>query len=305
MIDNEKDRLVSEAIEKHRAELRIVSDRVSQSYCVVLKKGREKKGLSVADLSRELKVPSYIITALEEQQYEKLPSDTYVIGYIRAYSDLLGLNPEGLIKDYRQDKAFRMRGEQERVFKEENERQLIEAEKEPYIEKSVKQVLRNLAHVRTQYGLKVTVAGILIVLCVYVLVEYFENEPVKNIAEENQMIESVKVQNADGSIVVTDIMDEAQHTPVVASDSVIPEDSLKFIFSGTSWVTVRDENGNLLHQSREQKGAVLELAGHAPFFVRLSNASAVSLLFNGKSHDFSAFVADDGQLFEQRIPPQE
>ncbi len=305
MIDNEKDKLVDETQDKQRADLRIVSDRVSHSYCVVLKRGREKKGLSVRELAQELKVPSHIITALEEQQYEKLPSDTYVAGYIRAYAGLLGLNPDGLIKDYKQDKAFRQRSEHERITKEESERRELEAEKEPDIEKSIKRVLKNVNEVRNEHGWKIILAALFVILGVYGLVEYLENKPQLDAANENPVIESVKIQNADGSIVITDIMDDAHHTPVVATDTALNEDRLKFVLSGTSWIIVRDQEGNLVHQSREQKGEVLELTGKAPFFVRLSNASAVSLLFNGKRQDFSASVTDDDQLLELRIPPQE
>lgn len=66
-----------------------------------LKAAREQRGLELAEISDTTRVrPSYLI-ALEEMRLADLPSRPFVIGYLRAYAQALGLDPDAAVNRFR------------------------------------------------------------------------------------------------------------------------------------------------------------------------------------------------------------
>ncbi|NOJ95200.1 helix-turn-helix domain-containing protein [Corallococcus coralloides] len=59
-----------------------------------LSQQRELRGLSREDVSRETKIPPSLVAALEAGQVERLPERVFVLNYIRAYAQVIGLSPE-------------------------------------------------------------------------------------------------------------------------------------------------------------------------------------------------------------------
>jgi cytoskeletal protein RodZ len=51
-----------------------------------LRESRERRGLSLGELSRQTRIPEATLEALESERLERLPPDTYVRGFIRAYA---------------------------------------------------------------------------------------------------------------------------------------------------------------------------------------------------------------------------
>jgi len=66
-----------------------------------LREARENRSLTIDQVARETNISRQYITALEEDRYEAFPAEPYVIGFLRNYSDHLGLDTEGLIGKYR------------------------------------------------------------------------------------------------------------------------------------------------------------------------------------------------------------
>lgn len=65
-----------------------------------LSQQRELRGLSRDDVARETKIPPTLITALEAGQVERLPSRIFVVNYIRAYAQVIGMSPEEAVLRY-------------------------------------------------------------------------------------------------------------------------------------------------------------------------------------------------------------
>jgi cytoskeleton protein RodZ len=65
-----------------------------------LRQAREGRGLSVNDAAQALRLSPRIVSALEEDAYERLPGPTYVRGYLRNYAQFLGLSPQPLVDAY-------------------------------------------------------------------------------------------------------------------------------------------------------------------------------------------------------------
>lgn len=65
-----------------------------------LSKARVARSLSIDEVARSLKLSPRIISALEEDAYDRLPGPTYVRGYLRGYALLLGLSAQQLIDGF-------------------------------------------------------------------------------------------------------------------------------------------------------------------------------------------------------------
>jgi len=64
------------------------------------RKAREKKELSLDDVSNVTKIGSRMLQAIEEEHFDQLPGGVFNKGFIRAYAKHLGLNSEDAITDY-------------------------------------------------------------------------------------------------------------------------------------------------------------------------------------------------------------
>ena len=64
----------------------------------VLSAARQRQGLSVADVARQLKLGVRQIEALEADDYKNLPRITFVRGFIRNYAKLLQIDAVPLLK---------------------------------------------------------------------------------------------------------------------------------------------------------------------------------------------------------------
>jgi cytoskeleton protein RodZ len=78
-----------------------------------LKKIRSESRLSLAEVSRETKIPVKYLTMIEEGQYVKLPPDVYVKGFLKSYASFLGVDPPKLINLYLRDKDIKQNMEGE------------------------------------------------------------------------------------------------------------------------------------------------------------------------------------------------
>jgi len=66
----------------------------------LLREAREAKGVTLADVQEATRINSRYLEALEESQYDVLPSEVHVRGYLRNYSRYLGLDPKPLLDRY-------------------------------------------------------------------------------------------------------------------------------------------------------------------------------------------------------------
>jgi cytoskeletal protein RodZ len=64
------------------------------------RKAREKKNLSLDDVSNVTKIGSRMLQAIEEERFDQLPGGVFNKGFIRAYAKHLGLNDEEAVNDY-------------------------------------------------------------------------------------------------------------------------------------------------------------------------------------------------------------
>lgn len=71
-----------------------------ESFGAKLKREREKKGVTLDDISLSTKIGTRLLRALEDEHFDQLPGGIFNKGFVRAYARHLGLDEDQTIADY-------------------------------------------------------------------------------------------------------------------------------------------------------------------------------------------------------------
>lgn len=71
-----------------------------------LKKRRKEKEISIKEVGEKLKVKVDYLSNLEENNYDKLPPDVYVKGFIKSYAALVGFDAQEMVDLYNKERAI-------------------------------------------------------------------------------------------------------------------------------------------------------------------------------------------------------
>jgi cytoskeleton protein RodZ len=73
------------------------------SIGAALRAAREFRGLSRQDLADSTRIRSSYLAALEDMKVDALPSRPFTIGYVRAYAQALGMDPDEAVAKFKRD----------------------------------------------------------------------------------------------------------------------------------------------------------------------------------------------------------
>ncbi len=71
----------------------------------ILRAARTKSNYSLEDAEAKTRIRIKHLEALESGDYQSLPADAYNIGFVRCYAEFLKLNPEKIIRMYREERS--------------------------------------------------------------------------------------------------------------------------------------------------------------------------------------------------------
>ena len=281
----------------------------------LLTKARERLALSQNEIASRLNLKEEIIAALDANDFDKLPAPTYVMGYIRSYARTVNLNADPLISIY------------EGVAEAPPE---ILPDVKPPVQASSKDkpvqaitylitftlVILLIAWWQGQHivstdffstGAKtseggeypggftytyeiVTHPGTLAVL----ETDGPENNDLKNI-ETTTAPDLSESSGAEPSSAGLDIFLESSNLLSIENSPnlIAPQtnsDTLKMELTAESWIEVYDALGKKLYIDLAKPGEKISLTGTPPFSVKLGNARAVSINFNGKPFDTGKYT---------------
>ncbi|MBN2049567.1 MAG: helix-turn-helix domain-containing protein [Spirochaetales bacterium] len=72
-----------------------------ESIGEVLRSTREEKGYSIDQIARDTNIAKRYLIALEDEDFSAFPGETYLIGFLRTYSEHLDLDPNTTINLYK------------------------------------------------------------------------------------------------------------------------------------------------------------------------------------------------------------
>jgi len=70
------------------------------SFGEQLKREREKRSITLDDISATTKISTRLLRALEEDHFEQLPGGIFNKGFVRAYAKSVGLDADQIVADY-------------------------------------------------------------------------------------------------------------------------------------------------------------------------------------------------------------
>jgi cytoskeletal protein RodZ len=65
-----------------------------------LRQQREAKAMSIEEVARATRVPMSSVERLESDQFDELPGEVFVRGFMRSYARAVGLDPDEVLAHY-------------------------------------------------------------------------------------------------------------------------------------------------------------------------------------------------------------
>ncbi|GMR05563.1 MAG: DUF4115 domain-containing protein [Gammaproteobacteria bacterium] len=283
----------------------------------LLQIAREEKNLRPEDVAFEIRLTPSQVLALDEDDYSKMPEETYIRGYLRNYARLVGVPENDILMAFAR---------------------LIRAKDVIPTPVSMPAKSETNKKSRTVWFVAVaSIAAVIVLSAVWVLEPYdglpqADNSSGSPVVDEKPGLEEVPVGtstlNLDKSTVdpglnvvpvspanepqvASEIKTETEISAPEKSEIAVPVKSaniaqtiettntsndqnntsggiLLINYSKDSWTDVRDANGRKLLYRTVKAGEKIALAGELPISLFFGFAQGVNVKFNGKTVDVSA-----------------
>lgn len=74
----------------------------------VLKRARTRQGIEIGEVEERTKIRTKYLRALESEDWDVLPNPAYAKGFLRTYAQLLGLDADAVVEEYRKQVESRL-----------------------------------------------------------------------------------------------------------------------------------------------------------------------------------------------------
>ena len=285
----------------------------------LLRQAREEQGLSQKETARDLHLTSKVINAIEEDDFELIPSFVFARGYIRSYARHLGLDGQALVAEF--DLAYGVPN---------NSAKPMSA-----IRKGVQQskpgdtwvklisivfvvglVAASIVWWQSQNGsqmLPQLSSGAAQELPSDTLVEGLDTDDVNLdllllstnesevdaiVPEAESIIESEEAQVVVVELVVDPVAEAVtEQAPKEVTDAVVllpSQAQLVMVFDKDCWVEIKDANGKMVLSDLYSAGDTIEQVITAPIEVLLGRSSGVATMtFDGRTIDLKPHTRKD------------
>jgi len=265
-----------------------------------LRKLREERNLSIAEVAQHLKYGVRQIEALEEDDFPNLPGMTFVRGMTRSYAKLLGGNPAELLNELEQRRL------PDQVTVDLRTTQI------PFPDGS-KRVTRLYAYLSLLFVLVAAAiayewqyGGFLWVASDAPKIESHAVEAAKAVSttiqsesdRENNLEKADAfrdTENGLGNVSSSTFSKEALHLDAagVAVKAAIGVKRIALEFYRESWVEIKQSDGKTLMSQLNPQGSRQFIQGTPPFVLIIGNAPNVRLLYNEVPVDLRPYFKVD------------
>jgi cytoskeleton protein RodZ len=253
-----------------------------------LAEARLAQDISVLDVAKELHIGEDKVTALEQNAFENLGAAVFAKGYIRKYSQLVGLDEKELLAEYEQ---LASASSVVPVLKA-RPRPRREMSPGPWIAVIVVIILAATAYwwfTERPFGSEVALPGLpaatdpeLLDSGVSETLDRLDDEAdVVDIAAEQSEPATDAVDTTTGDNIGSTASSEPQPAVEPADDGKL---RMLLTFSGDCWTEISDGNGRRLFFGLGSDGRTVELSGEAPFNALFGNAENVRIEVNGDEY---------------------
>jgi cytoskeleton protein RodZ len=298
-----------------------------------LRKARESRGWTVADVAGQLNLTPQRLSQIEQGAFDKLPGHTFARGYVRAYAKLLDIDQNRLVLEFDQFTGSDAAGS--------NVHSLGRIE-EPvsYSQKILRGVsflvllaLAGLSFFWWQEQAERRAEDLAATSIEHVEVEgadgttqiHLLDEPEDQAVDAAQATDSVLPLLAESALVAGDtavvaepLTSSGEASPVVSETAAVAapavsasaavampvaaepaaplaagEAQVTVNFIADCWTQLTDANGKVLFSALKRKGESLQLTGKAPLELRLGFARGAQVSLNGSPVDVAPFISGE------------
>lgn len=278
----------------------------------LLRETREQKKLSLEDVEQGTNIRKLYIKSIEDGDYNKLPGEVFLKGFIKTYGKFLGLNSLELIEQYKKEKnasASEKEVEPTNQVQEQPvspaqppkvEEKITEKTAEPTKEKNIPKIdsfASNQAYLQpTKSNSKKNIFLVIIILIVIIGGAVF-------------FLSSQDTSDTKAPVHTTQ-QESTQQAQQPAPAPVVNGAEVTAVFNEDCWTEVKVD-GNVVLSETVKKGSNLNWKGNNQIDITVGNAGAIDITFNnqpvGKLGDIGAvvtksFVAPNAQNAQNQQP---
>ncbi|MDR3592236.1 MAG: DUF4115 domain-containing protein [Negativicutes bacterium] len=247
----------------------------------ILRAAREKQGISVKDVEKATSIRAIYIQAIEDGNYEILPGEVYLKGFIRNYANFLSLNGQEMVNLYRQSLVPEAAVPVEPAVNEKKERTRTE-KKEPAANSG-------------SSGKWLTGAVVLLVIAgaVWLAQSYWNgpSAPPTPAPQSQNQSQSQSTQPAPPPQAAP------QKPPAPATPAAPAAKSIVIVakFTELSWI-LATADGKVVYEGIPKVGESLTWTADRRITLRVGNAQGVDLTLNGQPQ---GKMGGDGEVLEK------
>ena len=250
-----------------------------QGAGAVLLKERRRQGLSLGDISRQLKLTVRQVEAIERDDYSAYKGPVFIHGFIRNYAKLLGLDPQPLI--LATDSMLNSLAARAEAAREPEQFEPVPMEKRSR---------------RFWPGVAVLfLVGIALAI-------YFAGRRAPDAPPRTPAVATID-KPAPASKIATESKtqpktESSERRSAVAVQEAVPVESagqvtVRMVFEQDSWVQIKDRAGNTIFGQLNAAGSRRSVSGEPPLSVVVGNAAGVHLFRGGDSVDLAPHTRVD------------
>jgi len=249
-----------------------------------LKSEREKRGITIEEVSFELKLEKNLIIDIENRNFKKFNSYLFLRGYLVNYAEFLKVDIN--LPDIKEKKTASFKKEKYKPNKSKNKK---------YLKIIISLFILLLFIILASKLQKKDSSDIILNKSEHAKVDSKESDSIadkeltNNISNDDSVEYTNKGQN---DIVSTDLnnsidihednsLNESKDDDI--DDILHHNNTLVINYSGNSWTEIIDANGDIIFFDLVKKNTVLKLEVEAPFEILLGNATVTNIKYNNKN----------------------
>ena len=232
-----------------------------------LREAREARGLSIADVTQAIKFSQRQIEAIEQDEFAKLPGNTFVRGMVRSYAKLLHLDETPLLAMLSEHLLAGESGLQ------------------------TPQDLGTELPSPRPWRIPVIALGVALVVIALAAATYFNwpGAPERQTSAPDSATAAAPIAATPGATLVpVQTIGSGNLSAVAPAAPEVHE--LVFVFSDKSWVEVKDATEKVIFAQNNLPGTRQVISGKPPFDLIIGNASHVEVQYGDKAIDLRPYT---------------
>ena len=275
-----------------------------------MKQEREAKGLSINQLQDMTKIQKRYLVGIEEGNYSMMPGKFYVRAFIKQYAEALGLDPDEIFEQYKEDIPT--------TYNEDLPEQLSRVQSRKSMSPGTSKVLDFLPKIL----IGVFVVGALVLVWYWMVKsagdeatnqENDGNNPVnieesKDVADEGKNTDDTgdedTVENPDGANEENEVEEPVEEPETPVQELAVAENNgsstvydlknadkfeIKVASTGSTWVSVKNGAGKSFFEKTLQKdeSETVDLTNETDAVIRIGFVPSTDIFINGEKLEYA------------------